>query len=146
MQALNHVAFGSLIAVTIKQPSLAAPMALASHFVLDTFPHYGEDPRARQGSLAYNIRIVLDASLSLVLLIGLAWQFPQHTSLILLCGFLAILPDFFWPLALYIKQRGPIWAFLKFHKSIQKFESPRGIWFEVIWLLAILFCIKMISI
>ena len=135
MQALNHVAFGSLIAITIKQPALVVPLALASHFALDMLPHYGEDPRAPSGSRPYHIRIVVDGLASLALLVYVSSQFPVYTGVIVLGAFFAILPDFFWPFALYIKNNNPLWKFLRFHKRIQNFESPRGIYLEIVWLL-----------
>ncbi len=132
MQALNHMVFGSLIAVTVSDPVIAVPAALASHFVLDSIPHYGDDPKARMGSRAYNYRILLDIlACTLVMLLFLSLH-PKDPTLVLVCGLIAILPDIFWPLALIVKQKGPLWSFFKFHKKIQT-ESPRGIYIEIIW-------------
>ena len=138
MQALNHVAFGTLIAVTIKQPALVAPIALASHFALDALPHYGEDPRAPRGSSLYHYRILLDGLASLTFIALICRTFPEYFGVILLGTFFALLPDFFWPHALYIKQNNRLWKFLKFHKQIQKFESPKGAYVEIIWFAATL--------
>jgi len=133
MQALNHVAFGTLIAITIKEPALVVPLALASHFALDMLPHYGEDPRLPQGSPAYHYRILADALASLLFVAAVCSHIPNLAGVIGVGAFFALLPDFFWPAALYAKQNNPIWKFLRFHKRIQKFESPRGIYVEVVW-------------
>jgi hypothetical protein len=89
MQAINHTVFGSLIATTISEPAIALPLALASHFLMDAIPHYGEDPKAPRGSKAYYIRIAAE-------------------------------------------QKGPLWAFFRFHKRIQT-ESRAGIFVEIGW-------------
>jgi hypothetical protein len=134
MQALNHVVFGSLIAVITPEPALALPLSFGSHFVLDAIPHYGSDPQAPRGSRAYNLRILVDAVLStLVILLFLSLN-PPRRGLLLACVFFAILPDLIWPVALFIKHRGPLWAFFKFHKTIQR-ESRKGIILELIWFL-----------
>ena len=132
MQALNHVVFGSLIAVTIEQPALAIPISFASHFVLDAIPHYGSDPKALRGSRPYIIRIVVDAILSVLVILFFLSLNPNNKALLIACAFFAVLPDLIWPLALFIKRRGPLWEFFKFHKTIQR-ESRKGIILETIW-------------
>ncbi len=145
MQALNHVAFGTLIAVTVKQPLLVAPLALASHFALDILPHYGEDPRAPRGSTWYHFRILVDILASLLFVGYASSQFNDYSGVVMLGSVLAILPDFFWPLALYMKPSNPFWNFLRFHKNIQKFESRGGIYLEVVWLGAVAFILTRIN-
>ncbi|MFZ1324307.1 MAG: hypothetical protein WAQ57_04090 [Candidatus Saccharimonadales bacterium] len=44
MHTVNHAAAGAGIALAVRQPLLALPLALASHFVLDALPHYGKKP------------------------------------------------------------------------------------------------------
>ena len=132
MQALNHMVFGSLVAVTVNEPVIAVPVALASHFLLDAIPHYGNNPRAALGSRAFNIRLLLDIlACILVMSIFLSLN-PINPTLILICAFFAVLPDIFWPFALVVKHKGPIWEFFKFHKNIQH-ESPSGIYVEIAW-------------
>lgn len=135
MQAVNHVVFGSLIAVTINQPLIAIPAALASHFIMDALPHYGEDPRAPRGSKYYLIRILADATASTLVVLYFISLHPPNVGLLITCAIVAVLPDFLWPLALFIKRSGPLWAFFKFHKLIQR-ESPNGIFLELGWFVA----------
>jgi hypothetical protein len=42
MTATNHVITGAILVAAIKNPVVALPLALASHFVLDYLPHFGD--------------------------------------------------------------------------------------------------------
>jgi len=132
MQALNHTVFGSLIAVTIKEPALAIPLALVSHFVMDAIPHYGDDPKAPRGSKRYIMRIFIDAIASILIGLFFLSLNPPNPGLLIICALVAVLPDFLWPLAIFIKHKGPLWSFFKFHKKIQT-ESRMGIYVEIVW-------------
>jgi len=132
MQALNHTVFGSLIAVTITEPAIALPLALASHFILDMIPHYGDDPKSPRGSKSYYIRIVVDI-IACFIVGGIFLSLnPPHAGLIVACIWVSVAPDILWPLALFIKQKGILWNFFKFHKKIQR-ESRSGIYLEIVW-------------
>jgi hypothetical protein len=131
MQGLNHVVFGGLVGLTIKEPALAVPLALGSHFVLDMIPHYGEHYRTRHGTKLFKVRAVADVVASFAFGIWLLWLHPANSGLVAACMILAVLPDILWPVALYIKQTGPAWEFFK---RIQR-ENPWGIYIEVIWFL-----------
>ncbi len=132
MQAFNHTVFGALVAVTIKEPALAIPIALGSHFVMDAIPHYGNDPKAPRGSKFYNMRVLIDGIASILILVIIVSLKPADPGLIIACALFAVLPDLLWPLALHIKQKGPLWDFFKFHKHIQR-ESRSGIFVEIGW-------------
>lgn len=133
MLGINHTTTGILIALSVNDPILAAPLALASHFALDMIPHHGNDPRYDRGTKGFHPKVALDGIMSGVVYLAAILAWPAHSLVISLCVFLALLPDFLWPLALYVKQRGPLWAFFKFHKSIQRSETPQGIIIEYIW-------------
>lgn len=132
MQALNHVAFGSLVALVVKEPAVAIPVALGSHFVMDAIPHYGEDHKAPRFSRRYYGRILVDAQISVLFAAWILAAHPPHAGLVFICGLVAILPDFLWPLALYVKKTSLMWKFFVFHKRIQR-ESRRGIYVEIVW-------------
>ncbi len=134
VQGLNHVVFGSLIAVTIKEPTLAVPLALVSHFALDTIPHYGEHGPTARGTKGYHIRIMIDLVACLAFVFFALALGPPNPALLAVCAFLAVAPDFLWPLAVNAKHDGLLWAFFKFHKRIQT-ESKNGIWVEIPWFL-----------
>jgi hypothetical protein len=132
MQALNHTVFGSLIAVTVTEPALAVPLALASHFVLDSIPHYGNDPNAPAYSRPFFYRVAADFIASTLMILFFLSLHPPNPTLLVVCAIVAISPDFLWPVALKIKQKGPLWDFFKFHKNIQT-ESRSGIFVEIVW-------------
>lgn len=132
MLAINHTLTALLIAVTVKKPELVVPIALASHFVLDVIPHYGEHEKVSRGSSFYNLKIIADGLLSLLVVVLAINHWPNLAGIIVLSAFFSILPDLIWPLALVVKKQGPLWEFFKFHKQIQH-ESPNGIIIELIW-------------
>ncbi len=133
MLGLNHTTTAALIAVTIKTPELAIPLALASHFALDIIPHHGNDAQFEHGSAKFWPKIALDASLSLVVVAAVMIARPQQAVIIAACAFAAILPDLLWPIAWQMKRKDrPLWAFFKFHKGIQH-ESRKGVWVEYAW-------------
>lgn len=134
MQGINHVVFGSLVGLTIKQPALAAPIALASHFALDMIPHYGEHHVTQLGTKLYHVRILADIAACFIFGAALLMLRPANPGLVILCAILAVIPDFLWPIYLAIKPRGFLFEFFKFHKLIQR-ESPLGIIIEVVWFL-----------
>ncbi|MEI7682743.1 MAG: hypothetical protein WCJ24_00365 [Candidatus Saccharibacteria bacterium] len=134
MQGLNHVVFGSLIGLTIKQPALAVPLALGSHFALDMIPHYGEHHLTKLGTKLFHARALADIVFSFGFGFWLLSLTPPNPQVLIICMVVAVLPDLLWPLALYIKHSGPVWAFFSFHKKIQH-ESPWGIYIEIIWFL-----------
>lgn len=133
MLGFNHTIAGVLIAVAVKEPLLVAPLAVASHFAMDALPHHGNDPAFIRGTASYNRKVVLDGILSLLVYAAAIIMWPTLFGIITVGAFFAILPDLFWPLALHIKQTGPLWAFFKFHKRIQQYETPGGAWVEYGW-------------
>jgi hypothetical protein len=132
MQALNHTVFGTLIAVTINEPALALPLAFGSHFLLDSIPHYGKDPRTDMGTKVFPIRLLIDGLASALILLLFISLDHSHVWLILGCVALALAPDFSWLLIPESKQKGRLKWFFKFHKIIQH-ESKKGIFVELGW-------------
>ncbi len=41
MNVSNHAATGAVIALVVKEPAIALPLAFVSHFCLDALPHFG---------------------------------------------------------------------------------------------------------
>ncbi len=133
MLGVNHTTTAAVIAITVREPVLAVPLALASHFALDMVPHHGEDERFERGSKHFWPKIAVDTGLSLAVCLAAALIHPALALVIVVCAFAAILPDLLWPIAWHIPHRGPLWSFFKFHKGIQR-EAPSGIRVEAIWL------------
>lgn len=134
MQAVNHTLTAGIIAVTIKQPALVAPLALASHFVLDSIPHFSGRLAFGHGTKAYYRLIGIDGAVSIVAYLAMVAIWPHLWWAISVGMFFALLPDTLWPLATRVKQRGPLWAFFRFHKGIQWSETPRGAIVEIVYL------------
>src|SRR5665213_1220069 len=93
MTATNHALTGTAIAVVVRQPTLALPLALVSHFVCDAIPHWDyvlKFPLKKYVAL-------LDVGLAGILVLLVAWQIYLVPSwLILACATLAVLPDAMW--------------------------------------------------
>ncbi|TSC88328.1 MAG: hypothetical protein G01um10147_233 [Microgenomates group bacterium Gr01-1014_7] len=140
MLITNHVLAGSIIGFTVKEPSLAIILAFASHFVMDALPHFGYPgrkgwPEALKHKLSYIagfIALFSTLIVSLFLITNNMW-FP------FLCGFVAASPDLagWYNYAFYEKHGKSATGILEllhvqFHRRIQKFERPWGLYIEAI--------------
>lgn len=144
MTASNHAVFGALIAVTIPHPVIAIPLALASHFVLDSLPHYGKSNR-----INFPLLLGIDGTLVLILLSLLTITKPDHWQLMVICALVALSPDFMW-LPGYIRElkklpAKPFNLIMKFHSIIQWGERPYGMSIEVPWLIAMSFILLTVA-
>ncbi len=95
MIMMNHLLTGAVIALTIKQPELMIPLAYASHFVLDSVPHYGEGKDGQEyikTPVSWTI-ITIDALVSGTFLF---WLVDTHHYMLLLGAVLAYMPDATW--------------------------------------------------
>jgi hypothetical protein len=143
MIGFNHGLAGGLIASVFPLP-LALPLALASHFAMDTLPHYGVPHEQRDKSKFWKVFFSVDALATF----GLAAYavIDRHYALFL-GGLFAVMPDFVW-VARVIRTRSfdlsdnDNW-FTRWHARIQKLEMPWGLWIELP-LAALLFYIVMI--
>jgi hypothetical protein len=124
MIGLNHAGTGIVIALTVRRPEIALPLAFVSHFILDIIPH-SLVAHKRQYMIPYLIAEALGA---VILTLTCMVLFPELWLLIGACAVLAYLPDFLWPL--YYKTRlgstVGFREFFAFHKKIQWSESYRG--------------------
>lgn len=137
MFAINHAVTGAIIAVTVKRPELAVPLAFASHFVLDALPHYGGVAHTTRKFV--NI-LGIDALLILTLLAFLVIDQPAHWQLAIACAVAASSPDVMW-LPYWLReisgkrhQDDPLDPVSKAHRSIQWGERPWGMNVEAVWL------------
>ena len=142
MTAPAHALTGALIGLSISNPAIALPLAVASHFVCDVIPHYDEaeqDTVKRISSRRFWIEFVaVSAGLCFLIVLALAMAHPKHWFTAALCAFLATSPDAFWLRRfLHARRTGTdirLNAFLRFHEAIQWKTGPKLIWVEVIWL------------
>jgi hypothetical protein len=131
MTGFNHGLVGGLLGGLLPLP-IAIPAALASHFILDTFPHYGISHEQRDKSKFWKVFCTFDAIATLGLAI---YAIQQKHYAIFLGGLFATMPDYVW-IVIVIKSRSFDLSaqsnrFTKWHAGIQKLERPWGIWIEV---------------
>ena len=131
MIGLNHAGTGIIIALTVRRPEIALPLAFLSHFVLDMIPHSVVAPK-RKYMVPYLIAEAIGAT---ILTIVCMVAFPELWFLIGLCAVLSYLPDFLWPLyyRTHLGSQPFFRQFFAFHKKIQWSETYRG------WLVDILY-------
>lgn len=131
MIGLNHALAGIGIALSVRDPLLVAPIALASHFLLDIVPHFHHESFGNSLNRPYTKilrRIILLDTFASISVTSLALFFWPHLWFVIIIGVLfAMLPDFLWPLYGKIHQ---LEKFFHFHLNIQRFERPWGILFE----------------
>ncbi len=143
MTAANHMLTGAVIAVAARDPWVIVPASIASHFVLDAIPHFGvysHDDMKRNRDPLFQLILSIDVLLSLALLVLLpsALSSVMSWKLVILGMLCAFLPDVVWVKG-FVKQsvhgieaQMQHW-FVLFHKRIQWFEKPLGIFVEVVW-------------
>jgi hypothetical protein len=144
MTGFNHGLTGALIAITIKKPELAIPLAFLSHFAQDAIPHhdYFNEGRTRILRGKFNYLLAADFIASVVLMVGLAFLFPAHKYLIWVCMVAAASPDLVWAYYyLYLDRlkSKPIkldWL-SRFHQRMEWFEFGKGAYVELAWIIVI---------
>ena len=146
MIGLNHGTTGAVLALTIKNPAVAIPLSFISHYLQDFIPHwnYGVSREAdKKGTFfttKFNLSLLADFLMSLILMVVLAWLFPAHKWLIWACMVAAASPDLVW--AYYRLYRGHIKKqklrydpFTNFHAKIQWSQTTYGGLVEMAWFL-----------
>lgn len=137
MTGINHVMTGAVIAVAVKQPELAIPLAFASHFALDALPHFGVDYHERHDYPAFKRILVVDLIATPLLLVLIPFWLSSWTAYFAMLA--AVGPDTIWFMKFYVDwRRGvkfslPQDPFSRFHKKIQWGERPWGWGVEVVW-------------
>lgn len=140
MTATNHALFGGVIALIVKEPVLALPLAFLSHFLVDYIPHYSMNDKYLF-KRRFNIYLFFD-TLICVIMATLAVVYLENGLLVAVCMFLATSPDFMWAYHKLYREHyrglksnfGPI---ARFHKRIQATShfrhARRGKIIESIW-------------
>lgn len=144
MTASNHFVTGALIAVAVRQPVLAVPLAFASHFALDALPHFGF---AGQSGIGQGLR--RRASLTVIWFDVVSWLLLMYFFIgqpwwLWAAALAAVSPDIAWAYRFIFKEKwgklapGPTNSFNRFHQKIQKYERPWGIFIEIAWFILFL--------
>jgi hypothetical protein len=118
----NHVLSGALIGALARRPLPAFAAGVASHFVLDAVPHWGE-----WGSHRRFLRVaVTDGLVSLAVSGAFAAVSPPDRRLAVLAGMAgAALPDLDKPAKLWFGRSPFPAAFDRFHMGIQDEAAHR---------------------
>lgn len=151
MTATNHALTGAIIGLTITNPVLAIPLAFASHFILDSLPHFGttDDKNKFIGSRFFKQWLLRDAILCIILVLVLAIAHPRSWLLAAICAFIAAAPDLMWIKKFMAAQKGkkvapPTGSIARFHSWIQWFEQPIGLVVEIVWATAAIVVITLL--
>ncbi len=138
MTATNHVTTGALIGTVVANPFLALSLAFASHFALDSLPHW--DHPGPKNSRSFILALSMDCGLAAgVLLAILVLAPPSQALLIAACGVAGASPDLMWfshwLRELQGKPKKPLNLIERFHARIQKYAkySVYTFAFEALW-------------
>jgi hypothetical protein len=124
----NHVLSGALIGALARRPLPAFALGVASHFVVDAVPHWGD-----WGSQRRFLRVAVpDGLISLAVMGAIAAASPPDRRLTVLAGMTgAALPDLDKPSNLWFG-RSPFPAAVdRFHWRILR-EASHRVWVELL--------------
>ena len=134
MTASNHVVAGALIATAVTNPVAALSLALASHFVMDALPHYGDNNNHSWLNRNFKYVLGVDLFIATVFILGIAIAQPVSWGLLALSALVAVSPDILWlpyflaDLRHEYREHSKLAKFLKW---IQWGERPWGIYLEI---------------
>jgi hypothetical protein len=123
MLLTNHSLTGVALGLSIDNPLVLAPTAVASHLVLDSTPHFGI-PQLNFRSLKGFIIGSVDFGVSLAVVTTALLLFPGRRWQVALGWFGAVFPDLLYLPEIFLKRRIS-GRFGDLHKWVQ--------WSETIW-------------
>ncbi len=135
MTATSHYLTGVAVASISHNIWIAIPAAFASHFVLDTLPHFGDRNFSKRQTFwhtVWKVDFFLLVTAGFLTLFNAPWWFA-------LVGFVATSPDIAWIYRFVVKEK---WGKVKpsrmngfnhFHARIQWGERLWGVWIELIY-------------
>jgi hypothetical protein len=123
MLVTNHVLSGAVIGAAVRRPVPAFALGVASHFVLDTTPHWGKFGGGRRF-----LRVAVpDGLVGLAVMGTMTALAPRGSRLAVLAGMAgAALPDLDKPSKLFFGRSPFPPAVDQFHKRIQHEGSRRA--------------------
>ncbi len=151
MRAINHALTGAVIGFGIGNP-VAIPIAFASHFILDSLPHYGDRTRSEievHNSTEFKVLLIVDTVLCGLLVLILGLNGADNWQLAAMCAFAGASPDLLsiprFKRSITEKKKYTGNAFQRFHKKIQWGEKPWGKYIEIFWLIIMIFILVKIN-
>ena len=129
-----HAATGALIGTLVPNPILVVPLAIASHFLLDTILHWQETLPPYTPTKKTYIRLPIDIALAVGITVLIARWHPGNSTSIWTGAISANLPDLDSLLVLtpqYL-EKGVLKKYWDWHCRIQN-ETSRwaGVWTQV---------------
>lgn len=154
MSLTNHALAGSIIALVVNEPLIALSLAFASHFLLDALPHFGYPGNKGYGeAIKHKLSYIVTGVDVVLLVLVLGALALTGNGLAVMAGLVAAAPDAIGLLnfLIYEKHGRKPGAFfkvfhVKFHRAIQRYERPWGIWVEVAAFVGLLpICINLLG-
>lgn len=137
MTATNHALTGAIIGLSVHNPWLAIPAAVASHLICDALPHFGSADKDIIKKRQFMNYLFAEATLCALLVFVLLLVHPAYWILGAVCAFAATSPDFISIRRFIAIRSGKVFhpsALERFLKNIQWFERPIGAAVETVWL------------
>jgi hypothetical protein len=139
MTGFNHGMTGAVIALAVKRPELAVPLAFLSHFAQDAIPHFDYfQGKTGEGILKgkFNVLLSVDFFSSILLMVILGIAFPDHRWLIWSCMIAAASPDLIWGYHFLVRGKkvrdyGPVLKLID--KTESEYRGWPGAAGEILW-------------
>jgi len=145
MLVLPHVATGAALGALLGDPFVVVPAAVASHFILDSVPHWQETMAPYIPTWKTYLRIPIDIGLAVALVIYALSIHPDLTPGILLGAIFASAPDLdVITIKLPKLQTGLIKKYWDWHCKIQR--EVTSLWGVVTQLVVVVASIVIIQI
>lgn len=128
MTATGHAIIGTVIAAKIGNPTIAVPIAIASHFLADAIPHWDTGYHRKQKSkIKFLIESAIDVGIGFILSFVLIQLFFPKTNLsyAFFMVVMAQLPD--WLTAPYLFFNIKFAPFRWIYEFQKKFDSRMGL-------------------
>lgn len=140
MLITNHVLAGSVIGLAVKEPILAIIISFISHFLMDALPHFGYPGRKGYPEVLKHKMSYFVGFATFLSTLGIIFFLITHQQYFpLICSFIAASPDVagWYNYSAYEKKgelaKGILKLFhVQFHRRIQNFEHPWGIYVEIL--------------
>lgn len=136
----NHVIAGACIVLYVNERVIALVVALLSHFAMDALPHFGYKGNMGFGeALKHRLSYWVGYISAIITVVLIGFLLLNQLWLALSGAVLATMPDLagiynYLCYEKYSKKAGRfITSFhINFHRAIQKYERPWGIYIEII--------------
>lgn len=137
MTGTNHGMTGAVIAVAVRQPYLALPLAFLSHFACDALPHFGMES-SQTFKKRFNLVLTADFLTALLTMAVIGSLYPGQALTIWGSMILAASPDLMWLyhygyVERYLRRPVRLGVLGRLHTWLQWSQTLPGLAYEVIW-------------